>query len=64
MNNQSINEILEKFPNGKERFNKDPLFNKVIMLIAHDGDLYNIIDSLINSNNEITEAFQNYLLKH
>lgn len=60
----TIDDILEKFPNGKERFNKDPLFNKVIMLIAYNGDLYNIIDTLINSNNEITEAFQNYILKH
>lgn len=60
----TIDEILEKFPNGRERFNKDPLFNKVVMSIAYNGDLYNIIDSLINSNNEITETFQNYLLKH
>lgn len=60
----TIDEILEKFPNGRERFNKDPLFNKVVMLIANNGDLYNIIDTLINSNNEITETFRNYLLKN
>ena len=60
----TIDEILEKFPNGRERFNKDPLFNKVVMSIANNGDLYNIIDTLINSNNEITETFRNYLLKN
>ena len=60
----SINEILDKFPNGKERFNTDPLFNKVVMMIAHGGDLYKIIDTLVVSNNEITEAFRNHLLKN
>jgi hypothetical protein len=67
MNNmdiKTISEILEHFPNGEERFNKDPLFNKVIIMIAHGGDFYKIIDTLITSNNEISEAFRNYLLKH
>jgi hypothetical protein len=64
MNNQSINDILEKFPNGKERFNNDPLFNKVVMMIAHNGDFYKIIDTLVVSNNEILKSFTEYLLKH
>lgn len=58
-----VEEIAERFPNGKERFANDPLFNKVVMMIAHDTDVYKIIDSLIKSNNEITEAFRKHLLK-
>jgi hypothetical protein len=60
----NIDEIIEKFPNGKERFKTDALFNKVVMTIAYNGDLYKIIDSLIISNNEITESFTNYILKN
>lgn len=44
----SIYKILENFPSGKERFYNDSLF---------------IIDTLIKSNNGITEAFHNYILK-
>ena len=57
-----IEEIVERFQNGKERFETDPVFNKVIMMIANDTDVYKIIDSLIKSNNEITEAFRKFLL--
>lgn len=58
-----VEEIVERFPNGKERFLNDPVFNNVVMMIAHDTDVYKIIDSLIKSNNEITEAFRKHLLK-
>lgn len=57
-----IEEIVERFPNGKERFETDPVFNKVVMMIANDTDVYKIIDSLVKSNNEITEAFRKFLL--
>jgi hypothetical protein len=38
----NIDEIIEKFPNGKERFKTDALFNKVVMTIAYNGDLYEL----------------------
>ena len=38
----NIDEIIEKFPNGKERFKTDTLFNKVVMTIAYNGDLYEL----------------------
>jgi hypothetical protein len=34
-----------------------------LVLIYHGADPLTIIDSLINSNNEITESFRNYLIK-
>jgi hypothetical protein len=60
---ETIEKIIDKFPNGKQRFNTDPIFNQVIMSLYHGADPLTIIDSLINSNNEITEAFRNYILK-
>ena len=61
---KSINDIIEQFPNGEERFMVDPLFNKVIMMLYHNQDPLIIIDSLIKSNNEISEAFRNYILNN
>jgi hypothetical protein len=60
----SINDIISKFENGTERYYTDPIFNKVIMMLYHGQDPLDIIDTLIKSNNEITEAFHDYMLKH
>lgn len=60
----SINDIISKFENGTERYYTDPIFNKVIMMLYNGQDPLDIIDTLIKSNNEITEAFQDYMLKH
>lgn len=63
MNQKSIDDIINEFPNGWERFNNDAVFNTVIMSLYHGVDPLIIIDSLIKSNNEITEAFRIHLLK-
>jgi hypothetical protein len=63
MNPKSIDDIINQFPNGRERFNNDAIFNMVIMSLYHGVDPLIIIDSLVKSNNEITEAFRTYLLK-
>lgn len=60
----NLDDIISKFSNGEERYNTDPLFNKVVMMLYHGHDPLDMIDSLIKTNNEITEAFQNYLLKN
>lgn len=63
MNQKSIDDIINEFPNGWERFNNDAVFNTVIMSLYYGEDPLKIIDSLIKSNNEISEAFRNHLLK-
>lgn len=59
---RTIDEIINQFPNGRERFNVDPLFNSVVMSLYYGEDPIKIIDSLIKSNNEVTESFRNHLL--
>jgi methanogenic corrinoid protein MtbC1 len=59
---RTIEEIINQFPNGVERFNNDALFNTVVMSLYYGEDPIKIIDSLIKSNNEITESFRNHLL--
>jgi hypothetical protein len=60
----NLNDIISKFTNGEERYNNDPTFNKVVMMLYHGHEPLDIIDSLIKTNNEITEAFRNYILKN
>jgi hypothetical protein len=59
-----LDEIITKFDNGYERFHTDALVNKVVMMLYYEQDPMTIIDTLIKSNNEITEAFRNYILKN
>jgi hypothetical protein len=59
---RTIDEIINQFPNGRERFNVDPLFNSVVMSLYYGEDPIKIINSLIKSNNEVTESFRNHLL--
>jgi hypothetical protein len=59
---RTIDEIINQFPNGRERFNVDPLFNSVVMSLYYGEDPIKIIISLIKSNNEVTESFRNHLL--
>jgi len=59
---RTIDEIINQFPNGRERFKVDALFNSVVMSLYYGEDPIKIIDSLIKSNNEVTESFRNHLL--
>ncbi len=58
-----IDEIINKFKDGQERFKKDPLVHQSVMAIYHGQDPIEIIDQLINSNNEILEKLREILMK-
>lgn len=54
-------EIVDKFPNGQERVNKDPIFAQVIHLLYANGTsedvLFGIINDLINTVNNLNEEW-------
>jgi len=56
-------EIILKFPNGKERYRKSALFNKIIQVLARGQDEYEVIDILITNNEDLKNAFEQYMLR-
>lgn len=60
---EKIKEVLSKFPNGEERFNKSALFNQVVQALARDADVYGILDSLITITESANKASADALSK-
>ena len=54
-------ECVSKFKNGKERYRTSAQFNLVIQMLARGADLYEIIDQLCQSNDDLQNAFQQYI---
>jgi len=57
-----IDEIINKFKNGHDRFKNDPLVHQSVMAIYHGQDPVEIIDQLIKSNNELLDKLREILL--
>lgn len=54
-------EIISKFKNGKERYKRSVLFNKVAQMLVRDMDPYEVIDQLIMSNEDFQNALEQYM---
>lgn len=59
----SIDEIIDQFQNGRERFNTDPLFNTIVHSLAQGQNPLVMIDMLVKQNNELLEKLRAQLLK-
>lgn len=57
-------DLITKFPNGKERFRKSALFNKTIQMLIRGVDVYDVIDQLIMVNEDTAKAFEHHLNKY
>jgi hypothetical protein len=54
-NTDKIRQLVEKFTNGRERYQVDALLNNIINSLARGADAYEIIDQLIIMNNELVK---------
>lgn len=59
-----IDSYISKFKNGEERYNKSALVNKVINSLASGSNPYEIIDQLCQMNDDINDAFVDYMTKN
>lgn len=57
---KGFKDIINKFNNGKERFNTSPTFNKVVYMLVQEVDPIKIIDQLI----DVADESHNALLMH
>jgi len=56
-------EIINKFKNGKEKYQKSALFNRVVQMLVRDVDVYYLINDLINIAEDSTKALEQYMYR-
>lgn len=57
-------ELIEKFVNGWERYNKEPLFRNVIHALMAGAEPFDIIEKLIDMNKELSDNIREHLKLH
>lgn len=57
-------ELIEKFLNGWERYNKEPLFRNIIHALMAGAEPFYIIEKLIEMNKELSDRFREYVTLH
>ena len=48
-------EIISKFANGWERYNKEPLFRNILEAVSRGADVWDIVDKLLDMNEELKQ---------
>jgi hypothetical protein len=56
--------LIEKFLNGWERYNKEPLFRNIIEALMHEVEPFVIIEKLIDMNKELSDRIREYVTLH
>lgn len=51
-------ELISKFANGWERYNKEPLFRTILEAMTRGSDAWEIIDKLVEMNSELARKFR------
>lgn len=59
----STEKLLQSFVNGKERYERDVMFNSVIKSIEHGNSVIQALDQLLLSYEEISKLYTEKLLK-
>lgn len=57
----SIREVIDRFKEGEKLYNTSPLFNRCVHSIAAGVDVYEILETLININEEQVITMQNII---
>ena len=60
---QKTEEVINRFKNGRERYHRSALFNKVVQMLVRGVDEYEIINDLINITQDSTNALEQYIYR-
>lgn len=55
--------LVEKFQNGWERYNREPLFRVIIDAVVRGADPWDIIEKLFDMNLELSEKMKKILMQ-
>lgn len=56
--------LIEKFLNGWDRYNKEPLFRNIIEALMREADPFEIIEKLIEMNKELSDRIREFVTLH
>lgn len=56
----TVTELLDKFPNSYERMSIDPYFKATIMALSQGGDIYDLLDTVLQARLETSQSFMDY----
>jgi hypothetical protein len=56
--------LIEKFLNGWDRYNKEPLFRNIIEALMHEVEPFEIIGKLIDMNKELSDRIREFVTLH
>lgn len=56
--------LIERFQNGWDRYNKEPLFRNIIHALMAEAEPFDIIEKLIDMNKELSDNVREYLTLH
>lgn len=55
---------IAKFTNGRDRYYKSPLFNKIIQMLVSGMSVYDVIDELVKVNENTLTALEQYMARY
>jgi len=58
-----MDELIRKFKNGQELYNKSAMFNQIIHMLASGVDIYVILEDMIIIHEEKIKELEEYMLK-
>jgi hypothetical protein len=59
--NHKLDEVVSRFKNGRELYNKSALFNQIVQVLIREDDPYAVIEHLVQANTDTQKAFISYV---
>ena len=60
---QKTDEIIDRFTNGREKYKRSALFNRVVQMMVRGQSPYDMIEYLIQVTEDTQEAFQQFAIR-
>lgn len=59
---EKTKEVISRFKNGERLYRESSVFNKVVQCLVRDMDIYDLLEQVIQSSEDVTKAFQHHLM--
>ena len=60
---QKTDEIIDRFTNGREKYRRSALFNRVVQMMVRGESPYDIIEHLIQVTEDMQAAFSEFAIR-
>ena len=60
---QKTDEVIDRFTNGREKYMRSALFNRVVQMMVRGESTYDIIEHLIQVTEDTQAAFSEFVIR-